>query len=154
MHFTPGRLQIAILSLLFVVVDFFSKSFFETHSFIISKFLTIKFFRQYEHINFSTFLNSHSLILSILSYFISLIIMGFFFTKYYNRTILFSIGLISAGIIGNLIDKILFGFTKTFIDFHHPSILIFLDSEHIPSFNLAYVFIVIGSVIFTLNKKW
>ena len=56
-----------------------------------------------------------------------------------------SIGLLTGGIIGNLIDRLKFGYVVDFLDFHWGTVYTF------PTFNVADSSIFIGIVLFFLH---
>lgn len=69
-----------------------------------------------------------------------------------NRRIMqFSFGLLSGGIIGNLVDRMIHGHVIDFLDFHFPfSIPWIMPTGRYPSFNIADCGIVIGVLIYMI----
>lgn len=62
-----------------------------------------------------------------------------------NKLAILSHGLLLGGIIGNLIDRIVYGYVIDYLDF-----MIF--NYNFPIFNLADTFIVIGCIILVINS--
>lgn len=65
--------------------------------------------------------------------------------KRFNKLEIISYGLLLGGIIGNLIDRIIYGYVIDYFDF-----MIF--NYNFPIFNLADSFIVIGCIILVINS--
>jgi lipoprotein signal peptidase len=149
-----SKVQIGFISLIWVVLDFLTKNFAEQKTYVITNFLHLRFAREFARFDLIPQLASYSSQIAIVGSILSLIIMGYFYTKYYYRIILFAIGMIMAGILGNLIDKIYFGWSRVFIDIHHNFLLMFFDTPQVPLFNLADILIVWGALIFIFSKKW
>jgi lipoprotein signal peptidase len=149
-----NKIKIGLLSLVWVILDILTKNLVEKKSYIITDFFHLRFAREYPKFDLIPQLSPYSMQIAIFGSILSLIIMGYFYLQYYNRIILFSITMIIAGIIGNLIDKIYFGWSRVFIDFHHPKLLILFNTSQFPLFNLADILICWGTLIFIFNKKW
>jgi len=149
-----SKLQIALISMVWVVLDFLTKNMMEKKSYLITQSLHFRFAREYPRFDLIPQFSHYSLQIAIYGSILSLIIMAYFYTQYYSRIILVAIGMVMAGIIGNLIDKVYFGWSRVFIDFHHPKLLMFFDTPQFPLFNLADILIVWGALIFIFNKKW
>ncbi len=79
----------------------------------------------------------------IISTIILSIIMGYILFKTENRMLKLSLSFILGGAIGNLIDRILKGSVADFLDFH-------FGSYNFPTFNVADMFIVIGTIILAI----
>lgn len=138
-----------ILTILVILVDFFSK-------YMVSKLMTINetidlidnFFRITYVKNtgaaFSIFSNN-----TILVIIISVVIIGFLLFYIYknkgnNKLENVSYAFILGGAIGNLIDRLVYGYVIDFLDFE-------ILSYDAPIFNLADTFIVIGVILFLIN---
>ena len=63
-----------------------------------------------------------------------------------NKLELIYYSLILGGAIGNLLDRIIYGYVIDFIDFH-------LSNNHFPTFNIADSCIVIGVFLLLITKK-
>lgn len=70
-------------------------------------------------------------------------------TKIDSKLLLVTYSLLIGGIVGNIIDRIIYGKVIDFIDFH-------IFSYNFPVFNLADSFIVVGSIflIVTIVRGW
>ena len=138
-----------ILTILVILVDFFSK-------YIVSKLMTVNetitlinnFFRITYVKNtgaaFSFFSNN-----TILVIIISVVVIGFLLFYIYknkgnNKLENVSYAFILGGAIGNLIDRLVYGYVIDFLDFE-------ILSYDAPIFNLADTFIVIGVLLFLIN---
>lgn len=138
-----------ILTILVILVDFFSK-------YMVSKLMTVNetinlinnFFRITYVKNtgaaFSIFSNN-----TILVIIISVVIIGFLLFYIYknkgnNKLENVSYAFILGGAIGNLIDRLVYGYVIDFLDFE-------ILSYNAPIFNLADTFIVIGVILFLIN---
>ena len=138
-----------ILTILVILVDFFSK-------YMVSKLMTVNetinlidnFFRITYVKNtgaaFSIFSNN-----TILVIIISVIVIGFLLFYIYknkgnNKLENVSYAFILGGAIGNLIDRLVYGYVIDFLDFE-------ILSYDAPIFNLADTFIVIGVILFLIN---
>lgn len=151
---TLSKLQIASFSFLWLIIDLLTKYFFDHDLVNIVQYISIKPNLQYPNIDILPQISSYSLLITILSYFFSIIMMVFFYTKYYHRIILFSLTLIITGIVGNLIDLLLFKAVKVFIQIENPLLSIFFNNSQLPLFNFSHLFIIVGAIIFIFNKKW
>lgn len=138
-----------ILTILVILVDFFSK-------YMVSKLMTVNetinlidnFFRITYVKNtgaaFSIFSNN-----TILVIIISVVVIGFLLFYIYknkgnNKLENVSYAFILGGAIGNLIDRLVYGYVIDFLDFE-------ILSYDAPIFNLADTFIVIGVILFLIN---
>ncbi len=93
-------------------------------------------------------LQGYNIILIVVS-----IMVLWFICKYYKKIpdekyVIFASGLITAGIVGNLIDRIFRGYVIDFLD-------LFIKNYHWPTFNIADSALVIGVVllIYYFSKK-
>lgn len=68
------------------------------------------------------------------------LIMGYVLFRTKNRMLQLSLSLVLGGAIGNLIDRVLKGSVADFLDFH-------FGSYNFPTFNVADMFIVIGTIL-------
>jgi len=67
----------------------------------------------------------------------------------HRRVMQLSFGLLTGGIVGNLVDRVIHGHVIDFLDFHFPfSIPWIMPTGRYPSFNLADCGIVIGVAIY------
>jgi signal peptidase II len=91
------------------------------------------------------------LALIVFSSFASLVILGLLFWLFTlsskSRWIAVSITLILGGAVGNLIDRIRFGYVVDFID-------IYVKHWHWPTFNVADIAICVGAVMLAIDAIW
>ena len=60
-------------------------------------------------------------------------------------------GLLSGGIVGNLVDRLLHGHVIDFLDFHFPfTIPYVMPTGRYPSFNVADAGIVVGVIVYII----
>ena len=72
-------------------------------------------------------------------------VLGWWALKADRRLLITAIGLIMGGALGNVIDRIRFGFVVDFLDFH-------LRIHHFPAFNVADSAICVGVGIYVLGS--
>ena len=88
--------------------------------------------------------------LSLIAFLVSSVLIFYILSmKNITRSALLAFTMISAGAIGNMIDRMRDGYVVDFLDFHYMH-------YHFPAFNLADVFIFMGVVLFLfslLNKQ-
>lgn len=130
---------IKIIVIIVLLIDFFTKIIFTNKELIIVKNLfNIKYCQNYGAA-WSLFNNQ---VVGLI--FISIIIL-LFLLKYQKSFLLnkrnkIAFGLIYGGLLGNLLDRIIYGYVKDFI-----SIIIF--GYHFPIFNIADIAIVVGMIL-------
>lgn len=108
----------------------------------ITPFLSLSYVRNYGI--FFGFLNRQEIRIFIIIFsFLAVFLIYFYIlrNKIQNTFHLISLGLIEGGILGNLIDRIKYGYVIDFINFHYW-----------PVFNLADSFIVTGVIIFFIKS--
>ena len=103
---------------------------------IINNFFSITYVRN-TGIAFS-FLSGNVLIVIIITLLIGFLFIKYLKNKIFNKTEIIAYGLISGGAIGNLIDRIVYGYVIDFFEFK-----IF----NFPIFNIADIAIVIGVIL-------
>ena len=138
-----------ILTILVLLLDFFSK-------YIVSKLMivndSISIVNNFFNITyvkntgaaFSIFSNNTILVIVISIFIIGLLIFYIYKNRSYNKLENVSYALILGGAIGNLIDRLVYGYVIDFLDFK-------ILSYDAPIFNLADTFIVIGVILFLVN---
>ena len=139
--------KILIISLIIIVIDIISKllisnTLIENESIsIIPKFFYITYAKN-TGVAFSMLKGNRILIILATT-----LIIGFILKYIYNKKIIFqeqiAISLILGGSIGNLIDRIVYGYVIDFLD-------IKLGNYNYPIFNIADSSIVIGVIIFLI----
>lgn len=137
-----------ILAICIFIIDQFSKSIVSTYLKLNESILVIKDLFYIRYINntgasFGILSNSKTLLI-ILSLLAIIIILRYMnsFKKSKMNTIGF--GFVLGGILGNLADRILYGYVKDFLDF------VIFNYDY-PVFNLADVFIVIGVILLIIS---
>ena len=140
--------KVYIIALTLFIIDQLSKSLISTYLKLNESILIIKDFFYIRYINnhgasFGMLSNS-KLLLIILSIIAIIIILRYMNSFKKNKINMIGFGLVLGGILGNLSDRILFGYVKDFLDF-----VIF--NYNFPVFNLADIFIVIGVVILIIS---
>lgn len=64
----------------------------------------------------------------------------------------FALACILGGAIGNVIDRVMYGYVVDFLDFHWPFLAGIFHGGHFPSFNVADAGISIGAVCLILDE--
>lgn len=132
------------LILLFFAVDLISKQVIIR---VIDLFESVKvipnfFYLTYVQNNgaaFSIFQNQQVLIL-LVTFFALFFINKYLKNENINKIEMFSYSMITGGILGNLFDRICYGYVIDFFDFR-------FGKYHYPVFNMADVFIVVGVIL-------
>ena len=133
------------LSILFIILDIITKQIIlntmvEHQSIsVIKNFFSITFAKN-TGVAFS-FLEGHVPIITIMTILVIIVILKYIQNTTLNKLETISYSLVLGGAIGNLIDRIIFGYVIDFLDFN-------IFGYSFPIFNLADTMIVIG--IFTL----
>ncbi|MGN0929640.1 MAG: signal peptidase II [Alphaproteobacteria bacterium] len=159
-------LGLSFLILLFIAVDFLTKTYvlyitefplayYGNYEYLYPNFLKIKtvnpFFRLFlmwnNGISFSMLASHSQFVRWGLVVFTSLIVLYLIklLKKEQNSVIQFSLILIIAGALGNIIDRIRFGAVIDFLDFH-------IGDYHWPAFNFADMFICFGVAIIIIHS--
>ena len=133
--------KIYIIAIILFIIDQLSKALISTYLKLNQSITIIKDFFHIKYINntgasFGILSNSRTLLI-ILSFIAIILILRYM--NSFKKTKLNCIGfsLVLGGILGNLSDRILFGYVKDFFDFY-------IFGIDYPVFNFADVFIVIG----------
>ena len=140
--------KIYIFSIILFIIDQITKAIISAYLKLNESILIIKDFFYIRYINNTGasfgMLSNSKLLLIVLSLIAIIIILRFMnsFKKTQMNTIGFS--LLLGGILGNLSDRILFGYVKDYLDF-----VIF--NYNFPVFNLADIFIVFGVFILIIS---
>lgn len=140
--------KVYILAILLFILDQISKSIISTYLKLNESIIVIKDFFYLRYINntgasFGMLSDSRTLLI-ILSIIAIIIILRYMnnFKKTKMNTLGF--GFILGGVLGNLSDRILFGYVKDFLDF-----VIF--NYDFPVFNFADIFIVLGVILLIIS---
>ena len=140
--------KVFMISVIIFIIDQITKSIISTFLNLNESIKIIKDFFYLKYINntgasWGILENSRTLliILSIIA-FIILIRYSYSFKKTKLNT--FGFGFLLGGILGNLSDRIIFGYVKDFLDFK-------ILNYNFPVFNIADIFIVFGVIILIIS---
>lgn len=149
---TQGLLPWVGFSLIIVILDFLSKSYFETQYYLGESRPITSFFNLVLAHNTGaafSFLAAHD---GWQRYFFILIaIVAVAFCLLYmkrhleERLLCLSLSMIMGGALGNVIDRIIYGYVVDFLDFHYMY-------WHWPAFNFADIAIVLGAGLMILES--
>ena len=136
-----------IITLLVLVIDYLVKFLITDKSFtIITGFLSFNYTKNYGAA--WSIMNNERLLLIIIS--IIFLICLFFYSRKFkdNKRNIIAFGLVFGGLLGNLLDRIIFGYVRDFISLQ-------FGSYYYPIFNVADIAIVIGIllIIIAIFKK-
>ncbi len=120
-----------ILIIILLFFDFVTKLFFKGKHILLFKYLSVNYVENTGAL-FGIFKDNN--LLFIILTLILILVIFYFFSKYDDMR--FGLSLISAGAMGNLIDRISYGYVVDFID-----LMIW------PVFNLADLFITLGVML-------
>ncbi len=142
--------KVYTVTLIGIIIDQVSKMLIKSNMELFSKIVIIpKFFSLYYVKNkgaaFSIFGNMPCL-LTIMCFVVFLLLIYYIEKEEKNLDLISSIsfGMILSGIIGNLIDRILYGSVVDFLSFK-------IFSYNFPIFNMADTFIVCGVILYIIN---
>lgn len=143
-----------IIAFLFFIIDLFSKQLI---SHLMNVGDSIKLINNFFYITFVhnkgaawSILEDQRILLLIISVIVLFLINKFMNKEELNKLEIFSYGMIIGGIIGNLFDRVFYGYVIDFIDLK-------ILGYNYPVFNLADTFIVIGIIfmgIITIRKEY
>lgn len=149
---TQGLIPWVGFSLIIVILDFLSKSYFETQYYLGESRPITSFFNLVLAHNTGaafSFLAAHD---GWQRYFFILIaIVAVAFCLLYmkrhleERLLCLSLSMIMGGALGNVIDRIIYGYVVDFLDFHYMY-------WHWPAFNFADIAIVLGAGLMILES--
>ena len=143
--------KIFIISFIVLLIDFISKRLIISSLLVdesirvIDKFFSITYVRN-TGVAFSLF-DGHVDLIVIINLIIILLMFKYLSNNGINNKIeKFSYGFIFGGVVGNLIDRIIYGYVVDFLDFN-------LFGYSAPIFNFADTFIVIGVIMFFVFSR-
>lgn len=143
--------KIFIISFIVLLIDFISKRLIISSLLVdesirvIDKFFSITYVRN-TGVAFSLF-DGHVDLIVIINLIIILLMFKYLSNNWINNKIeKFSYGFIFGGAVGNLIDRIIYGYVVDFLDFN-------LFGYSAPIFNFADTFIVIGVIMFFVFSR-
>lgn len=122
-----------IFSILIIILDQISKFYLTNKNIKLTSFLYLNYVEN-TGAAFSI-LQNQKLLLILISVIVFLVLI-YYFIKLNNNILLIGISFLFGGILGNLIDRIYFGYVRDFIDF-----------KIWPVFNIADSFNTIGAVL-------
>ena len=142
--------RIGIISLIFILVDFIVKIIVNSNMnvydsiIIIPNFFSITYVR---NIGAAFSIMENSRILFIIIGFIALILIYKYLimNKVLNKYLMISYSMLIGGIIGNMIDRIIYGYVIDYLSFN-------LFGYNFPIFNLADTFIVVSIIMLLLYE--
>ncbi len=143
-----------IIAFFFFMIDLFSKQIIDK---LMSVGESIKVINNFFYITYThnkgaawSILEDQRILLLIISVIVLFLINKFMNKEKLNKLESLSYGMIIGGIVGNLFDRIVFGYVIDFLDFK-------LFGYNYPIFNLADTFIVIGigiMIIISIRKEY
>ena len=142
--------KIGIISLVFILIDFIVKIIVNSNMnvydsiIIIPNFFSITYVR---NIGAAFSIMENSRILFIIIGFISLILIYKYLimNKVINKYLMISYSMLIGGIIGNMIDRIIYGYVIDYLSFN-------IFGYSAPIFNLADTFIVVSIIMLLLYE--
>lgn len=149
---TQGLLPWVGFSLIIVILDFLSKSYFETQYYLGESRPITSFFNLVLAHNTGaafSFLAAHDGWQRY--FFIVIAVVAVTFCLFYmkrhleERLLCLSLSMIMGGALGNVIDRIIYGYVVDFLDFHYMY-------WHWPAFNFADIAIVLGAGLMILES--
>ena len=128
---------------LLLVLDLVTKTIFEAKNITLIKGVFSIFSTHNTGAGFSIFSNQTTFLLIITSVFLVLFTLFLVFEKDKKTNLWWiSIALIYSGAIGNMIDRLMFGYVRDFL---------FFELINFPIFNVADVCLTVGIVLFAIN---
>lgn len=140
--------KVYILTLVIFIIDQISKSIISTYLTLNKSIEVINNFFYLRYINNTGaswgILSNSRILLIILSLLAIIILIRYMYSFKKTKLNLIGFGFLLGGILGNLSDRILYGYVRDFLDF-----IIF--KYDFPVFNIADIFIVLGVIILVIS---
>ena len=140
--------KVYILAIAIFIIDQISKALISTYLNLNESIVVIKDFFYLRYINNTGaswgILSNSRILLIILSLIAIVILIRYMYNFKKNKLNLVGFGFLLGGILGNLADRLLYGYVKDFLD-----IIIF--NYDFPVFNIADIFIVLGVIILIIS---
>ena len=140
--------RIFIIGIIIFILDQISKCIITTYLKTNQSIKVIKDFFYIRYINNTGaswgILSNSRLLLIILSLIALIILMRYINEFKIAKINIFGFGFLIGGIIGNLFDRVIFGYVRDFLDFY-------IINYDFPVFNIADVFIVIGVFLLIIS---
>jgi len=140
--------KVYIISILIFLIDQLSKSLISTYLklnegiSIIQDFFYIRYINNYGA-SWGILENNRTLLI-ILSLIAIIILLRYMYSFKKTKLNMYAFGFLLGGILGNLADRLLYGYVKDFFDF-----IIF--NYDFPIFNIADIFIVLGVIMLIIS---
>lgn len=140
--------KVYIISIIIFIIDQISKSIISTYLKLNESIEIIKDFFYIRYINNTGaswgILENNRILLIILSIIAIIILLRYSYSFKKTKLNTFGFGFLLGGILGNLSDRLIYGYVKDFFDF-----IIF--NYDFPIFNIADIFIVLGVIILIIS---
>lgn len=140
--------KVYILAIAIFIIDQISKALISTYLKLNESIVVIKDFFYLRYINNTGaswgILSNSRILLVILSLIAIIILIRYMYNFKKTKLNLVGFGFLLGGILGNLADRLLYGYVKDFLD-----IIIF--NYDFPVFNIADIFIVLGVIILIIS---
>ena len=140
--------KVYIISIIVFIVDNLSKSIVSTYFKLNQSIEIIKDFFYIRYINNTGasfgILEDNRLLLIVISIIAFIILIRYMYSFRYNKFNMCAFGFLLGGVLGNLSDRVIFGYVRDFFDF-----IIF--NYDFPVFNIADIFIVLGVIMLIIS---
>ncbi|MBQ3021259.1 MAG: signal peptidase II [Bacilli bacterium] len=140
--------KIYFIALTIFIIDQVSKSILSTYLKLNESIEVIKNFFYLKYINNTGaswgILKDSRILLIIISFIAIIILLRYMYNFKRTKMNTLGFGFLLGGILGNLSDRILFGYVKDFFDFY-------IFKYDFPVFNIADIFIVLGVIILIIS---
>ena len=140
--------RIYIISVIIFILDQISKCIISTYLKLNQSIKIINNFFYIKYINNSGaswgILSNSRILLIILSIIAIIILIRYIYTFKNTKLNIYGFGFLLGGILGNLCDRVLFGYVRDFLDFY-------IFKYDYPIFNFADIFIVSGVILLIIS---
>ena len=140
--------KVYIIALIIFVLDQISKAIISTYMTLGNSIRIIKNFFYITYINNTGaswgILKDNRYLLIILSIIVIVILLRYINSFKNTKINILGLGFLTGGILGNLADRVLYGYVKDFFDFY-------IFNYNFPIFNIADIFIVFGVIILIIS---
>ena len=140
--------KIYITAIIIFILDQITKAIISSYISLGNSIIIIKDFFSITYINNTGaswgILKNNTYLLIIFSIIAVLILIRYCNSFKKNRRNILGLGFLLGGILGNLADRILYGYVKDFLDFY-------IFNYNFPIFNIADIFIVIGVLLLIIS---
>ena len=140
--------KVYVISIIIFLIDQISKSLISTYLKLNESVSVIQDFFYIRYVNNYGaswgILENNRTLLVILSIIAIIIILRYMYSFKKTKLNIYGFGFLLGGILGNLSDRLIYGYVKDFLDF-----IIF--NYDFPVFNIADIFIVIGTILLIIS---